>query len=255
MDALFSRSPIRDISGGKYEDRLFVGNFILRQYPERVRVAGEFRQLGGSINRRYYTKLGGFASTFMRPGGISIDIGCGAGRLCVELARRGADIVLGVDKSVRMIEACSAIVCASNNEFGFEFSASKTGTNSGSIPSYGLQNCLFSVMRAEALACCDASVDFLICANVLHRVKDPSRLLLEIRRVLKPGGRALMTNNYDWQSAFTPEACWLSELDVATAFGDWPVLFKEDNIPYLAYLYHRKYIISLNEVIVYEKPK
>lgn len=43
--------------------------------------------------------------------------------------------------------------------------------------------------RAEALPLGDASVDAVVCTLVLCSVDDPPRVLSEVRRVLRPGGR------------------------------------------------------------------
>ncbi|MDX2149159.1 MAG: class I SAM-dependent methyltransferase [Bryobacteraceae bacterium] len=45
------------------------------------------------------------------------------------------------------------------------------------------------VSRAEALRLADQSVDAVVCTLVLCSVSDPERVLAEVRRVLRPGGR------------------------------------------------------------------
>jgi 2-polyprenyl-3-methyl-5-hydroxy-6-metoxy-1,4-benzoquinol methylase len=45
----------------------------------------------------------------------------------------------------------------------------------------------------ERLPFADASFDLLICWDVIEHVQDPERLLAELARVLRPGGRALIT--------------------------------------------------------------
>lgn len=46
---------------------------------------------------------------------------------------------------------------------------------------------------AEDMPLGDASVDFLFCINALDHCSRPARVVREIRRVLKPGGRALLS--------------------------------------------------------------
>lgn len=45
----------------------------------------------------------------------------------------------------------------------------------------------------EALPFADATFDLVICWDVVEHVQDPERLLAELARVLRPGGRALLT--------------------------------------------------------------
>jgi hypothetical protein len=50
-----------------------------------------------------------------------------------------------------------------------------------------------------------ASVDFLVCFHVLEHVADEAAALLEIRRVLRPGGTAVLQVPLDWELAATYE--------------------------------------------------
>jgi hypothetical protein len=47
--------------------------------------------------------------------------------------------------------------------------------------------------NAEALSFADGTIDLLVTCDVLEHVNDPSRAFAEIARVLRPGGRAILT--------------------------------------------------------------
>jgi SAM-dependent methyltransferase len=42
----------------------------------------------------------------------------------------------------------------------------------------------------------DATFDFVLCTEVLEHVSDPARVLAELRRILRPGGRLLLTTPF-----------------------------------------------------------
>jgi SAM-dependent methyltransferase len=100
-----------------------------------------------------------------RPGERVLDLGCGAGRFVAALQDAGADAV-GVEL------ADGALERARRNVPGAELHALAAG---GAIP---LE---------------DSSVDLVWCSEVLEHVPDTAGLLSEARRVLRTGGRLLVT--------------------------------------------------------------
>src|SRR5262249_22722274 len=126
-----------------------------------------------------------------------LEVGCGAG---VDLARfaRGGASVTGVDL------APSAIDLARTN---FE-QQSLSGT--------------FEVADGEHLPFPDNSFDMVFAHGVVQYTTDPSRLVEECRRVVKPGGEAIFQvyNRISWLNA-------LSKLmNVGLEHDDAPVLLK-----------------------------
>ena len=100
-----------------------------------------------------------------RPGERVLDLGCGAGRFVAALREAGADPV-GVELAEAALERARA------NAPGADL---RLLADDGSLP---LEH---------------ASVDLVWCSEVLEHVADTAYLLLEVRRVLRPGGRLLVT--------------------------------------------------------------
>ncbi len=105
----------------------------------------------------------------IRPGDFVLDAGCGYGACFDELRRRGARIV-GIDRSAAMVGR-----------------APRPGR--GRSPS-GL-----GVGDLQSLPVAAGAVDRVLANYVLFHVPDVSQALREIRRVLQPGGRAVLTTN------------------------------------------------------------
>jgi SAM-dependent methyltransferase len=100
-----------------------------------------------------------------RPGERVLDLGCGAGRFVAALRDAGADPV-----GVELAEA--ALERARRTAPGADL---RLVAPDGSLPlDHG-------------------SVDLVWCSEVLEHVPDTAHLLLEVRRVLRPGGRLLAT--------------------------------------------------------------
>ena len=108
-----------------------------------------------------------------RPGQTVLDLGCGAGLDSILAARRvgAAGKVIGVDMTADMIEKArrnAAVAAATTVEFRQE--------------------------EADALSLKDASVDVVISNGVFNLCPDKPRVLAEIIRVLRPGGRLQMAD-------------------------------------------------------------
>jgi SAM-dependent methyltransferase len=100
-----------------------------------------------------------------RPGERVLDLGCGAGRFVAALRDAGAEPV-GVEL------AAAALERARRTAPGADL---RLVEPDGSLP---LEH---------------ASVDLVWCSEVLEHVADTAHVLLEVRRVLRPGGRLLVT--------------------------------------------------------------
>lgn len=113
----------------------------------------------------------------LQPGQTVLDYGCGPGGLALELARRvgPAGHVHGVDLNAEFITLARRAL----GEAGF--AASTT----------------FHHVSDDRIPLADASVDRLVCKNVMEYVPDVRATLAEFRRVVKPGGLAHVIDS-DW---------------------------------------------------------
>ena len=105
------------------------------------------------------------------PGERVLDVACGTGVVSVAAAQAvGAHgRVLGIDLSGAMVHAAAERAQAQ-----------------------GLRHAAFERMDAEQLALPDGGFDLALCALGLMYLPDPAAALREMRRVLRPGGRAAL---------------------------------------------------------------
>jgi SAM-dependent methyltransferase len=105
------------------------------------------------------------------PGEAVLDVACGTGLMAVAAARAvgQAGRVLGVDLADAMVQASRQ-----------------------RAQHLGLGQAAFERMDAEQLQLPDAGYDLALCALGLMYVPDPDAALREMRRILRPGGRAVL---------------------------------------------------------------
>ena len=133
-----------------------------------------------------------------------LDVGCGTGFLVRELAMLVGDTgyVLGIDNSEAMLDG------------GHERCAD--------FPQIELQ-----VATADALPVADNSFDVVTCTQVLLYVPDLAKVLAELYRVLKPGGRIAIVET-DWRGVVLNSADHTLSRKV---FDAWQDAVPNPNLP------------------------
>jgi phosphatidylethanolamine/phosphatidyl-N-methylethanolamine N-methyltransferase len=107
----------------------------------------------------------------LKPGERLLEVGVGTG-LSLPLYSRRADIV-GIDISSKMLEKASDKVARND-----------------------LKNVELHVMDAQAMDFPDNSFDCVTACYVVTAAPDPHKVVSEIRRVCKPGGRIVFINHF-----------------------------------------------------------
>lgn len=123
----------------------------------------------------------------LRPGERVLDVGCGEGRHVLS-ARLGHPVhAVGLDLSADDLATASA----------------RAGEFADQAPSGG--SLRFLQGSALDLPFADDSFDVVICSEVLEHIFDHRRVLAEIARVLRPGGRFVASVPRSWPERL----CWL----------------------------------------------
>ena len=126
---------------------------------EGIRVADYFEACTAPENRFILQQMGDITGKKL------LDLGCGAGENSVYFATKGAHCI-AADYSPGMVEVALKLAAANGVE---------------------IEGC---TVNAMALDFPDSTFDLVYASNLLHHIPEPKIALQEMRRVLKPGGKA-----------------------------------------------------------------
>ena len=140
----------------------------------------------------------------LQPGEKVFDIGCGVGFLAHELALKVGESgkVVGIDQNPEMIRHAQ-------------------------LRCEGLPQIEFNEGDASQLPAEDQAFDAVSCTQVLLYVKDVSKVLTEMRRILKPGGRLVIVET-DWRGVVLNSA---DNALTKNIFSAWDSAVPSPNLP------------------------
>jgi ubiquinone/menaquinone biosynthesis C-methylase UbiE len=113
-------------------------------------------------------------------GATAVDVGCGEGRQTIELARRFSLSVHGVDPLERRMDVARGAM--------------------SSLPAALATRVTFHRGTAEEIPAPNASVDLILCREMLYVVADLVAVFTECRRIVKPTGKLVVYQLFatDW---------------------------------------------------------
>ncbi len=143
------------------------------------------------------------------PPGPLIDVGCSVGRGSFALAERGQELVLGVDLNFAMLRMAAQVL----RHGTVQYPRRRVGLvyDRREFPvQFANRECVdFWACDATALPFAEGVFSLAAGMNVLDCVNAPRDFLASLARVLKPGGKTVLTCPYDWSEAATPLETWL----------------------------------------------
>jgi SAM-dependent methyltransferase len=106
----------------------------------------------------------------LRPGSTLLDVACGRGAYGLLIAQKAGTSLIGVDFSVQALAEAREQAAR-----------------------LGVSNASFRVGELTATGLPDASVEAVLCTDAIQFPDEPATAYDEIRRVLRPGGRVVLT--------------------------------------------------------------
>lgn len=125
--------------------------------------------------RRWQNPEAILADVGLRPGDTFIDIGCGEGFFSLPAAR---------------------LVGQRGMVYGLDVNAKALGNLKEKADAAGLNNLSLTVGEGEKTILCGTCADIIFFGMVLHDFLEPAKVLMNARKMLKPGGRLI---NLDWK--------------------------------------------------------
>jgi ubiquinone/menaquinone biosynthesis C-methylase UbiE len=195
-------------------------------------LASSYEKASRMVIGGYYSTVADEIVAHIRQGSM-LDLGTGPGYLPIEIAKRAPDIhITGVDLSRKLISMARV-------------NAQKAGLSS---------QLSFEAGNSSRLRFEDALFDMVISTGMLHSLKKPVNVLIEINRVLKPGAEAWI---YDPANViqYIDKTQWRASLNLRERFFLWifgilglhkpiAVYRREDVIPMIEAAGFKKYAVD-----------
>jgi ubiquinone/menaquinone biosynthesis C-methylase UbiE len=195
-------------------------------------LASSYEKASRMVIDGYYSTVADEIVAHIRQGSM-LDLGTGPGYLPIEIAKRAPDIhITGVDLSRKLISMARV-------------NAQKAGLSS---------QLSFEAGNSSRLRFEDALFDMVISTGMLHSLKKPVNVLIEINRVLKPGAEAWI---YDPANViqYIDKTQWRASLNLRERFFLWifgvlglhkpiAVYRREDVIPMIEAAGFKKYAVD-----------
>jgi putative 4-mercaptohistidine N1-methyltranferase len=139
----------------------------------------------------------------------ALDLGCAVGRATFELARHCAEVI-GIDSSDRFISVAEHLQTNGAMHFTRLDEGELTTMMRACVP-HDVQRDRVRFERGDAMELREdlGTFDVVLMANLIDRLTDPRRCLERLSRLVRRGGRLVITSPYTWLTCHTPRENWL----------------------------------------------
>jgi len=217
----------------------------------------------------YPATCAALATSYMKdkPTRRALDIGCAIGRSSFELAR-SFDEVTGLDFTARFIATASKMKESKQLRFTHPIEGDIMAYESVTLRDFDLEETAPKVTFWQADACnlkpIYTGYDLIFAGNLLDRLYNPQKFLLDIPHRLNDGGILILTSPYTWLEEFTPKHKWLggyvkegknvATLDALKAILENSFNFLEArDVPFVIKETARKHQYTIAQMSVWEK--
>ena len=147
-----------------------------------------------------------------KPTHAALDIGCAIGRSSFELARV-FDEVTGLDFTTRFISVSTQMKESKQLRFTHPIEGDLLVYKSLSLSDFDLVEAAKKVTFWQADACnlkpLYHGYDLIFAGNLIDRLYDPEKFLIDLAHRLNAGGMLILTSPYTWLEEFTPKSKWI----------------------------------------------
>lgn len=188
----------------------------------------------------------------------ALDLGCAVGRSTFELSRF-CDEVVGIDASERFIATAQTL--QQNGELAYDATVEgdlvqplMARRPAGARP----DRIRFEVGDAVRLRPDLGTFDWVLAANLVDRVPEPSRLLQSFAGLVRSSGQLVLTSPYTWLEEYTPRSAWLTRdgrrtTDVVAGHLQGFRLVRRVDLPFVLREHARKFQWSVAEATVWQR--
>jgi len=143
------------------------------------------------------------------PTGAWIDVGCSLGRSTFALAARTGDLALGLDLNLAMLRVARGVLRDGRARYPLRRVGIVYERVDLAVDPPARERVDFWACDATCLPLPEASAAGALSLNLLDCVNYPLAHLVELGRVVRPGGDALLSTPYDWSPGATPVEAWI----------------------------------------------
>lgn len=241
-----------------YETPEIVAQYLLFHYgPPEINLPWQFGpQEALDFPKRIVDQITAHPSTGERRS--ALDLGCAVGRSSFELSRF-CKKVLGVDFSHAFVDVAQRLASGREVPYAIIEEGDSKLELQAALPE-GVRPERVQFRQGDAVRPNPewGRFDLVLLANLLCRVPDPARCLIEVGKLIEPGGLLAITSPATWLEEYTPRERWLARHGRETLQGITDLLeprfhlLETLDIPFLIREHRRKFQWSVAQFTLWE---